>query len=117
MVTSGNPAKAVPYLEKAVSYNPRSVVNRWNLAHVLRLAGDPGRAEQAAAELTRLDPNYAPAHLELGQSRESLGKLAAAADAYDSYVLLAPNYAGTEGVRARAVQLRRQSRPAPTLRK
>lgn len=117
LVTSGNPARAVPYLEKAVSYNPRSVVNRWNLAHVLRIAGDPARGEQAAAELTRLDPNYAPAHLELGQSRESLGKLAAAAEAYDTYVLLAPNYAGTEGVRARAAQLRRQSGAAPTLRK
>ena len=42
----GKPAKAVPYLEKAVSYNPRSVVNRWNLAHVLRIAGDPARGSR-----------------------------------------------------------------------
>jgi tetratricopeptide (TPR) repeat protein len=117
LVTSGEPGKAVPYLEKAVAYNPRSVVNRWNLAHVLRLAGNAGLAERAAAELIRLDPNYAPAYLELGQARETLGQPAMAAEAYDSYVLLAPNYAGTEDVRARAARLRGQARPSPTLRK
>jgi hypothetical protein len=64
-----------------------------------------------------LDPNYPPAYLELGQSREMLGNPARAAEAYDSYVLLAPNYAGTEDVRARAARLRGQSRPVPTLRR
>ena len=114
LVTSGEPAKAVPYLEKAVAYNPRSVVNRWNLVHVLRVSGDAGRAERETAELIKLDPNYPPAYLELGQAREMLGNKAGAAEAYDSYVLLAPNYAGTEDVRARAARLRA---PAPTLRK
>ena len=117
LVNSGSPAKAVPYLEKAVSYSPRSVVNRWNLAHVLRLAGDAGRAERESAELIRLDPDYPPGYLELAQAREAQGNLTAAAEAYDSYVLLAPNYASTSTVRARAAQLRLRSRSAPTLRK
>jgi uncharacterized caspase-like protein/Flp pilus assembly protein TadD len=114
LVASGQPGKAVPYLEKAVTYNPRSVVNRWNLTHVLRLAGNAGRAEREATELIRLDPNYPPGYLELGQAREMLGDRTGAAGAYDSYVLLAPNYAGTDDVRARAARLRAQP---PTLRK
>jgi Flp pilus assembly protein TadD len=105
LVTDGQPGKAVPYLEKAVAYNPRSVVNRWNLTHVLRLSGNAGRAEREATELIRLDPNYPPAYLELGQAREALRDFGKAADAYDTYVQLAPNYAGTQAVRARAASL------------
>src|SRR5262249_35107156 len=58
-VNAGAPGKAIPYLEKAVSFNPRSVINRWNLVHVLRRATNPGRGERESAELIRLDPNYA----------------------------------------------------------
>ena len=47
---------------------------------------------------------YPPAYLELGQANELLGRAAKAADAYDAYVVLAPNYAGTDGVRARAAR-------------
>ena len=116
LVSAGDPGKAVPYLEKAVAYNPRSVTNRWNLAHVVRLSGNAARAEREALEMVQLDPNYPPAYLELGLARETLGQAARAAEAYDSYVLLAPNYAGTQDVRERAARLRGQ-RPAPTLRK
>jgi len=49
-----------------------------------------------------------------GLAREVLGNAAGAAAAYDSHVLLAPNYAGTEEVRVRAMRLRG---PPPTLRK
>ena len=45
------------------------------------------------------------------------GNPVSAAEAYDSYLLLAPNYAATEEVRARAARLRAQSRPIPTLRR
>ncbi|HWB95238.1 MAG TPA: tetratricopeptide repeat protein [Bryobacteraceae bacterium] len=117
LVSSGDFASAVPYLERAVAYNPRSVVNRWNLAHILRLSGNAGRAEREAADLIRLNPDYPPAYLVLGQARETLGKPLAAAEAYDAYVLLAPNYAGTEEVRARATRLRARSRPVPSLRR
>ena len=106
MVAAGEPAKAVPYLEKAVAYNPRSVINRWNLVHVLRIAGAPSRAEQEAAALIRLDPNYPPAYTELGLIYESQGNATKAADAYDTYVLLAPNFVDANEVRARAARLR-----------
>jgi predicted Zn-dependent protease len=108
LVNASQPGKAVPYLEKAVAYNPQSVTNRWNLAHVLLLAGNAGRAEKEATQLIRLDPNYPPGYLELGQANELLGRAAKAADAYDLYVQLAPNYAGTDAVRARAARLRGQ---------
>jgi Flp pilus assembly protein TadD len=114
LVTAGEPAKAIPYLERAVAYNPRSVTNRWNLVRVLRLAGNFTRAEREGAELVRLDPNYPPSYLELGQIYEMQGNLAKAAESYDTYVQLAPNYADTAAVRTRATQLRR---PVPTLRK
>jgi Flp pilus assembly protein TadD len=106
LVAAGTPAKAVPYLEKAVAFNPRSVTNRWNLVHVLRLAGNAPRAEKEAAELIRLDPNYAPSYLELGQIYEAMGNAAKAAVTYDTYVLLAPNYADSNDVRSRASRLR-----------
>ena len=106
LVAAGTPAKAVPYLEKAVAFNPRSVTNRWNLVHVLRLAGNARRAEKEAAELIRLDPDYPPSYLELGQVYEALGDAAKAAATYDTYVLLAPNYADSNAVRARASGLR-----------
>ena len=60
LVTAGELGKAVPYLERAVTYNPRSAVNRWNLAHVLRLSGNAGRAEREAAELIRLSRTIRP---------------------------------------------------------
>ena len=72
------------------------------------------RAEREGVELVRLDPNYPPSYLELGQIYEMQGNLAKAAESYDTYVQLAPNYADTAAVRTRATQLRR---PVPTLRK
>jgi Flp pilus assembly protein TadD len=106
LITAGDLGKAIPYLEKAVSFNPQSVTNRWNLVRVLRLNGNASRAEREALELVRLDPNYPPSYLELGLVYETQGSPAKAVEAYDSYVLLAPNYADTAAVRTRATQLR-----------
>jgi uncharacterized caspase-like protein/tetratricopeptide (TPR) repeat protein len=108
LVTAGDPGKAIPYFEKAVAFHPRSVINRWNLVRVLRLAGKASQAEREGAELLRLDPNYAPSYLELGQVYEIQGNATKAAEAYDTYVLLAPNFADTAAVRARANQIRRK---------
>jgi Flp pilus assembly protein TadD len=114
LVAAGEPAKAVPYLEKAVTYNPRSITNRWNLVHALRLANSLQRAEREATELIRLSPNYAPVYVELAQVYEAAGDSARAADALDTYVLLAPNYSDTAQVREHAARLRK---PAPSLRR
>jgi uncharacterized caspase-like protein/Flp pilus assembly protein TadD len=106
LLAAGNVRGAVPYLEKAVAFNPRSVTNRWNLVHALRLAGDNPRAEREAGELIRMEPNYPPAYLELGQVYEMQRNAAKAIEAFDTYVALAPNYADTNEVRARAARLR-----------
>ena len=105
-VAAGDFKRAEPFLVKAVEYNPRSVVNRWNLMHIERLLGKMGEVEKQGTELLRLDPNYAPAYLELAQAYEVSRNIAKAVEAYDIYTLLAPNYAGTDGVRLHADRLR-----------
>src|SRR5262245_17141711 len=105
-VNAGAPGKAIPYLEKAVSFNPRSVINRWNLVHVLRRANNPGRGERESAELIRLDPNYAPSYLELGQIYEMPGKPQTPRTP-TTPTSSSPNFAGTAAVRARAAIRRR----------
>jgi tetratricopeptide (TPR) repeat protein len=86
--------------------NPRSVGNRWNLMHVERLLGKMREVERQAAELISLDPAYAAAYLELGQAYEMERNIAKAVDAYDAYVLLAPNFADTDSVRVHSERLR-----------
>ena len=58
------------------------------------------------AELIRLDPTYAPTYLELGQAYEMERNFPKAVEAYDAYVLLAPNFAYTDSVRVHADRLR-----------
>jgi tetratricopeptide (TPR) repeat protein len=106
LIATGDLAKAVPYLEKAVSYNPRSVGTRWSLLHLHRVLGRLGDAERQAGELIKLDPNYAPAYLELGYVYELGRKPAKAVEAYDAYASLAPNFGDSNAIRAHADRLR-----------
>jgi uncharacterized caspase-like protein/tetratricopeptide (TPR) repeat protein len=106
LIASGELAKALPYLKQAVAFNPRSIGNRWSLLHVDRLLRHTADAERDAAELIRVDPNYAPTYTELGLAYEADHNTAKALAAYDTYVLLAPNFVDADGVRARAARLR-----------
>ncbi len=108
LLAAGETAKALPYLEKAVSFNPRSVGTRWTLLHANRLAGRTNDLERQAAELIRLDPNYAPTYLEMGLAYEAARNYTKAVESYNAYVLLAQNYVGTATVRERADKLRAQ---------
>ncbi|HUQ95782.1 MAG TPA: caspase family protein [Bryobacteraceae bacterium] len=117
-IARGELKQALPYLEKAVQYNPRSVPNRWNLMKLHRLMGRLPEVERDAAELARLNPGYAPTQLELGRAYEAAGNSAKAADAYEAYLLMAPNFADSDEIRARAQRYRGiASRPPPTLRR
>jgi superkiller protein 3 len=107
-IAAGDLKRAEPYLEKAVAYNPRSIGNRWNLMHVERLLGKMREVEREGTELIRLSPTYAPAYLELAQAYETEHNIPKAVEAYDVYVLLAPNFAGTDSVRLHADRLRGQ---------
>jgi tetratricopeptide (TPR) repeat protein len=106
LMTAGDLGKALPYLKQAVAYNPRSVANRWNLLRVDRLLGHTSDAIRDGAALIQLDPNYAPTYAELGLAYEANREPAKALEAYDTYVLLAPNFVDSGGVRARATKLR-----------
>lgn len=105
-IAAGDLRGAQPYLEKAVAYNPRSVGTRWSLLHVHRLLGQLSEVERQGAELVRLDPSYAPTYIELAQAYEAARNLPKAVEAYDAYVLLAPNYENTNWVRVHADRLR-----------
>jgi Flp pilus assembly protein TadD len=118
LIARGELKQALPYQEKAVRNNPRSVVQHWNLLRLNRLLGRLAEVERQAAELGELNPNYAPTYLELGEAYSAARQYAKAADAYDTYVLLAPNFADATDVRARADRARTlATRPVPTLRK
>jgi len=106
LIASGDLANALPYLKQAVAFNPRSVPNRWSLLHIDRLLRHTADAERDAAALIQLDPNYAPTYAELGLVYEADRNIAKALEAYDTYVLLAPNFVDANGVRARAARLR-----------
>ncbi|SPE39524.1 hypothetical protein SBA3_3270008 [Candidatus Sulfopaludibacter sp. SbA3] len=106
LIASNDLAGALPYLKQAVAFNPRSVPNRFSLLHVDRLLRHTADAERDAAALIQLDPNYAPAYAELGLVYEADRNIAKALEAYDTYVLLAPNFVDTNLVRARAARLR-----------
>jgi DNA-binding SARP family transcriptional activator len=77
--------------------------------HVELLLGKMREVERQAAESIRLDPAYAPAHLELGQAYEMERNISKAVDAYDAYVLLALNFADTDSVRVQSERLRGDS--------
>jgi tetratricopeptide (TPR) repeat protein len=108
LIAAGDLGKALPYLKQAVAFNPRSVGNRWNLVHLERLLGHPADAIREAGALIQLDVNYAPTYTELGLAYEAERDFARAAEAYDTYLLLAPNFADSNGVRERANRLRGQ---------
>ena len=118
LIAAGQLREALPHLENAVRYNPRSVGTRWSLLRLNRLLGRPAEAERVGLELVKLNPNYAPAYMELGLTYEGAGNLVKAAEAYDLYLLLAPNFADSTEVRSRTARIRAQgSRPVPTLKR
>lgn len=98
--------QAVPYLEKAADFNPNSVAVRWTLMRTYRVMGRRTEVERVGKELVALDPNYAPTYLELGLYYDQRGDSARAALAYDSYLVLAPNFGDSNAVRQRANQVR-----------
>jgi Flp pilus assembly protein TadD len=109
---------ALPWLEKAARYNPRSMAAQWNLLRAYRLLNRDAEFEKQSGVLIAANPNYAPAYLEIAQYFELKKEGARAADAYDMYAQLAPNFADTNQVRARSAQLRSQAnRKVPSLKK
>jgi uncharacterized caspase-like protein/Flp pilus assembly protein TadD len=123
LITAGDLRGAAPHLENAAKLNPRAAGILWSLARVHRLLGNSRDFVRAAEATIALDRNYAPIYLELGLFHETARDSVRAAQAYDSYLLLAPNFGDSAEVRRRVQAIRapappaQQPRPAPTLRK
>jgi Flp pilus assembly protein TadD len=110
LMANGEVRQAVPYLEQASRYNPRSVVPRWTLMRAHRLLGGLSDVERDATELTRLNPNYAPTYPELGRAYEVAGRSAKAAEAYETFLLLASNYPDSVEIPRRVQRSQRNRR-------
>ncbi len=118
LLAGGKVSEAVPMLERAVRLSPGARGNRAALVRAYRAAGKMGEARRGAEELVALDASYAPGHLELGRTLEAQGDALGAAGAYETYLLLAPNYGDSEEIRVKTQRLRTTGSGAvPTLKK
>lgn len=116
LLNASRPDQAVPFLEKAVLLYPKALLPQWTLLRAYRLAGRGSAFEGAARALLAADPNYAPAYLEIGNFYESQRDYARAAQAFDLYLLLAPNFGDSAQVRERSQRNRSQiNRKPPSL--
>ena len=109
LVNEGKTRDAIPYLEKAVKFNPRAIQSQWSLLHAYRIANRDADFDRQAREALALDPNYAPTYLDIGNYFESRQDFARAAQAYDIYLSLAPNFADSAQLRTRSARLREQA--------
>jgi uncharacterized caspase-like protein/Flp pilus assembly protein TadD len=114
LVNAGDLRGAVPHLVNAAKLNPKAAGIAWSLARVHRLLGNAQDFIRAAGMTVAIDPDYAPIYSELGLFYESIGDAARAAQAYDNYLVLAPNFADSSEVRRRVQAIRS---PAPPRRK
>ena len=119
LINGGDLRGALPHLENAAKLNPKALGIGWSLARVHRLLGNQQDFARAANAVLATDRNYAPIYAELGQFYESVKDAARAAQAYDNYLLLAPNFTDSAELRKRVQALRAPPaapRP-PTLRR
>jgi uncharacterized caspase-like protein/Flp pilus assembly protein TadD len=117
LINAGDLRGAVPHLEKAAKLNPKSVGIYWSLARVHRLLANRQDFPRVADATIAIDRNYAPIYAEIGLFHESLGDRVKAAQAYDSYLLLAPNFVDSTEVRNRLRAIRAPQAAAPPARK
>jgi tetratricopeptide (TPR) repeat protein len=113
LVNAGRTRDAIPYLEKAVRFNPRAIQSQWSLLHAYRIAERDADFDRQAREALALDANYAPTYLDIGGYFESHGDFGRAAQAYDIYLSLAPNFADSAQIRIRSARLHEQADRGP----
>jgi tetratricopeptide (TPR) repeat protein len=122
LMNAGDLRGAVAHLEKAVKLNPKAMGIWWSLARVHRMLGNGQDFVRVTDAAIAADRNYAPIYAELGMFYEAARDQARAAQAYDAYLLLAPNFADSAEVRKRVQALRTpppspQPAKVPTLRR
>jgi tetratricopeptide (TPR) repeat protein len=114
LIGAGETTRALPYLEEAARLFPKATGIQWSLARLNRVLRRPDAFLAAARATIAADPNYAPIYSELGLFHEASGNTAMAAEAYNTYLTLAPNLVDSNQVRERVQRLRK---PAPSLRR
>ncbi len=112
-ISGGDLRGAVPYLETAAKLNPKAVGTYWSLAHLHRLLGNAQDFIRAANATLGIDRNYAPIYVEIGLFYENTGDRTKAAQAYQNYLLLAPNFTDSAEVRKRLQTIRSPAPPRP----
>jgi tetratricopeptide (TPR) repeat protein len=80
------PAKALPYLEKAVQIQPKLTQNQVNLAACLIELNDLARAERMLDAILSSHPRFPGAQFNLGVLHEEQGRLQDARAAYEAEV-------------------------------
>ena len=83
------PEQRIEAFRAFVAKSPDDAFARYSLAMALRAAGRGGDAAAEFEELRRRKPDYVPAYLMLGQTLETLGKDAEAAQAYEDGIAAA----------------------------
>lgn len=111
-INAGDLRGAIPFLENAAKLNPKAPGISWSLARVHRLLRNRQDFARAANATLAIDREYAPIYFEMGQFYESINDSAKAAQAYEAYLLLAPNFADSAEVRKRVQAI---SAPAPAV--
>lgn len=105
-LSAGDAKNALPFLEAAVQLNPNSLNNRWHLSRAYRLLDRQAEFNAQVEQIQALDLNYAPVYLEIGLYAQRKDEKALAVEAFDKYLLLAPNYADSSQVKLHAEQIR-----------
>jgi Flp pilus assembly protein TadD len=108
LIAGNDLARALPYLEEAARLFPKATGIQWSLARLNRVLRRPDAFLAAARATIAADPNYAPIYSELGLFHEASGNTAMAAEAYNTYLTLAPNLVDSNQVRERVQKLRRR---------
>jgi predicted Zn-dependent protease len=83
------PEQRIEAFRAFVAKSPDDAFARYSLAMALRAAGRGGDAAAEFQELRRSKPDYVPAYLMAGQTLETLGKDAEAAQAYEDGIAAA----------------------------
>ncbi|MGH7720863.1 MAG: tetratricopeptide repeat protein [Gemmatimonadaceae bacterium] len=120
LLSQGNPAEAVAYLERAKKLFPEYAGEEspyWHLAMIHKAAGNARAAASELVTLTSINENNYPANVELAALLHSLGDSAGAAAALERAIYISPyevtvharlaELSAGLGDRARAVRERR----------
>jgi tetratricopeptide (TPR) repeat protein len=114
LMSVGLHEQAVRAFRQAVTLRPSDAGLQVHLEEALLKGGRLAEAAVAGARALELDPRSAPAHLALGQVRESQGKLQEALLHYETYLATGPRGPALREAQVRIEHLRRMQTSSPS---